>query len=38
MPVLKTKTSWDGKDIEYPQGKAEVTGMIVEIAPGGETG
>jgi quercetin dioxygenase-like cupin family protein len=37
-PVLKTQTSWDGKDIVYPQGKAEVTGMIVEIAPGGETG
>ena len=37
-PVLKTQTSWDGKDIVYPQGKAEVTGMIVEIAPGAETG
>ena len=22
----------------YPQGKAEITGMIIEIAPGGETG
>lgn len=37
-PVLKTQTSWDGKDIVYPQGKAEVTGMIVELAPGAETG
>ena len=36
--VLKTETSWDGKPIEYPSGKAEITGMIVEIAPGGETG
>lgn len=37
-PVLKTQTSWDGKDIVYPEGKAEITGMIVEIAPGAETG
>jgi len=36
--VLKTETSWDGKPIEYPSGKAEITGMVVEIAPGGETG
>ena len=36
--ILKTETSWDGKPIEYPTGKAEVTGMLVEIAPGGETG
>jgi quercetin dioxygenase-like cupin family protein len=36
--LLKTESSWDGKPIEYPSGKAEVTGMVVEIAPGGETG
>jgi len=36
--VLKETTSWDGKPIQYPTGKAEVTGMIIEIAPGGETG
>ncbi len=36
--ILKTDTSWDGKPIEYPSGKAEITGMVVEIAPGGETG
>jgi quercetin dioxygenase-like cupin family protein len=36
--VLKTETSWDGNPIEYPSGKAEITGMIIEIAPGGETG
>lgn len=36
--VLKTETSWDGKPIEYPSGQAEITGMVVEIAPGGETG
>ncbi|MEY4589094.1 MAG: hypothetical protein RL497_1170 [Pseudomonadota bacterium] len=37
-PLLKTQTSWDGKAIEYPKGKAEITGMTVEIAVGGETG
>jgi quercetin dioxygenase-like cupin family protein len=36
--VLKTESSWDGKPIEYPSGKAEITGMVIEIAPGGETG
>ncbi|MDP3609365.1 MAG: cupin domain-containing protein [Methylophilus sp.] len=38
VTVLKTQTSWDGKPIEYPTGKPEVTGMLVEIAPGAETG
>jgi len=37
-PLLKTTTSWDGQAITYPQGQAEITGMIVEIAPGAETG
>lgn len=36
--ILKTHTSWDGKALEYPTGQAEITGMIVEIAPGAETG
>ena len=36
--VLKVESSWDGKPIVYPQGKAEITGMVIEIAPGGETG
>jgi quercetin dioxygenase-like cupin family protein len=36
--ILKTETSWDSKPLEYPSGKAEITGMVVEIAPGGETG
>ncbi len=35
---LKTTTSWSGVPITYPTGKPEVTGLIVEIAPGGETG
>lgn len=37
-PVLKTQTSWDGQPLQYPAGDAEVTGMLIEIAPGGETG
>jgi quercetin dioxygenase-like cupin family protein len=36
--ILKAQTSWDGNPIVYPKGKPEVTGMIVEVAPGGETG
>ena len=36
--VLKTTTSWNGAPLAYPQGDAEITGMIVEIAPGAETG
>ena len=37
-PLMKTTTTWDGKPVAYPQGKAEVTAMQVEIAPGAETG
>lgn len=37
-PLLKTAASWDGKPIVYPHGQAEITALIVEIAPGGETG
>lgn len=36
--VLKAEKSWDGKSIVYPEGKPEITSMIIEIAPGGETG
>ena len=36
--ILKTATSWDGKSIEYPTGQAEITGIVIEIPPGGETG
>jgi quercetin dioxygenase-like cupin family protein len=37
-PVLKTSQSWDGALLKYPQGQAEITGVRIEIAPGGETG
>lgn len=35
--LLKTTQSWNGAPIKYPQGQAEVTALMVEIAPGGET-
>jgi len=37
-PLLQTTTSWNGHALAYPSGTAEVTGLLVEIAPGGETG
>lgn len=37
-PLLKTTTSWNGQPLAWPAGPAELTGLIVEIAPGGETG
>ena len=36
--LLKTKHTWNGAPIAYPKGEAEVTALLVEIAPGGETG
>ncbi len=36
--LLKTTHSWDGAPLHYPAGQAEVTGMLIEIAPGAETG
>ncbi|MBD2653483.1 cupin domain-containing protein [Synechocystis sp. FACHB-383] len=36
--ILKTETSWDGQPLTYPEGQAEITGMIIELAPGAETG
>lgn len=35
--VLKTSATWDGAPIQYPEGKPEITGLIIEVAPGGET-
>lgn len=37
-PLVKSTTSWNGKRVAYPQGEAEITGMVIEIAPGAETG
>jgi quercetin dioxygenase-like cupin family protein len=36
--TLKTSASWNGAPITYPTGKPEVTGLRIELAPGGETG
>ena len=36
--LMKTSSSWNGTPIAYPSGQAEITGILVEIAPGGETG
>jgi quercetin dioxygenase-like cupin family protein len=38
VTVLKAGSSWDGKPIQYPAGKPEITGMVIELAPGAETG
>lgn len=37
-PIVKGTASWNGKPVVYPQGQAEITGMMIEIAPGAETG
>ncbi|MDY0136905.1 MAG: cupin domain-containing protein [Thiomicrospira sp.] len=37
-PLLKSTTSWEGTQIQYPDGEAEISGLMVEIAPGAETG
>ncbi len=34
---MKTTQSWNGKPLAYPAGQAEVTGQMVEFAPGAET-
>ena len=36
--LLKTTSGWDGKQIVYPDGQAEMTALLVEIAPGESTG
>jgi quercetin dioxygenase-like cupin family protein len=37
-PLLKTTTTWNGAPLAYPTGTPEVTALLIEIAPGGETG
>ena len=36
--LMQSTSSWNGAALAYPGGQAEVTGLLVEIAPGGETG
>jgi quercetin dioxygenase-like cupin family protein len=35
--LLKATQTWNGAPIKYPDGQAEVTSLMIEIAPGGET-
>ena len=37
LPLLKTQTSWDGKAISYPKGRAEISAIHIEVAPGAKT-
>ena len=37
-PILKTGQTWVGQDIVYPEGTAEMSGVVIEMAVGGETG
>ena len=34
--LLDTRTSWDGGSVAYPEGKARVTSVILQIKPGEE--
>ncbi|MDR2001166.1 MAG: cupin domain-containing protein [Zoogloeaceae bacterium] len=38
QPLAQAQSTWDGKALAYPEGRAEVTAMQVEIALGAETG
>ena len=37
-PLVRSTSSWNGAPVRYPQGQAEITGMIIEIAAGAQTG
>ncbi len=37
-PLLQTSSSWDGTALHYPAGQAQISGMLIEIAVGGQTG
>lgn len=37
-PLLKTTQTWDGAPLAYPSGEAQVTALVIEIAPGKKTG
>lgn len=36
--LLDTVTTGDGQPLKYPDGQARVSALLVELAPGGETG
>ena len=35
--LLQTTQTWNGAPIKYPEGQAQITSLMIEIAPGGET-
>lgn len=37
-PLVKATSSWNGAPVVYPRGQAEITGMLIEIAAGAQTG
>lgn len=37
-PLIQSTQSWNGTPIAYPEGQAQITGIMVEIAPGADTG
>lgn len=37
-PLVKATSSWNNASLVYPQGQAEITAMLIEIAAGAQTG
>ena len=37
-PLIQSTQSWNGAPIIYPAGQAQITGLMIEIAPGTDTG
>ena len=37
-PLIQSTQSWNGATVAYPAGQAQITGLVVEIAPGADTG
>jgi quercetin dioxygenase-like cupin family protein len=35
--LLKTTQTWNGAPVKYPEGQAEITSLMIELAPGAET-
>src|SRR6478736_5656730 len=37
-PLIQSTQSWNETPIVYPEGQAQITGLMIEIAPGADTG
>lgn len=37
-PLIQSTQSWDNSPLVYPAGQAQITGLMIEIAPGADTG